>query len=63
MEMLEFQAADIHSYAGKMRNLRADFEKLKYAKTEEEVADMLERYEQFMEFTYQVTPYVRKQFL
>jgi hypothetical protein len=60
MEMLEFQASDVHSYASKMKVLREDFEKLKTAKTEGEVASMLEKYEQFIEFTYQVTPYVRK---
>jgi hypothetical protein len=42
-----------------MRSLREDFEKLKTANTEKEVNDMLEKYEQFIEYTFNIIPWVR----
>ena len=54
------QACDIHSFAHKMQELRKDFEKMKLAKTEAEVDNLLEKYEQFIEFTYTEIPWTRK---
>ncbi len=53
------QACDIHSYAHKMQELRKDFEKMKTAKSETEVDEHLEKYEQFIEFTYTEIPWTR----
>jgi hypothetical protein len=58
--MLSYQSCDLHTYAARMRNLREDFESLKNAKSEKEVEDMLEKYEQFIEYTYKVGPWTRK---
>ena len=54
------QACDIHSFAHKMQELRKDFEKMKSAKSEAEVESLLEKYEQFIEFTYTEVPWTRK---
>jgi len=54
------QACDIHSFAHKMQELRKDFEKMKSAKSEAEVDNLLEKYEQFIEFTYTEVPWTRK---
>jgi hypothetical protein len=58
--MFSYQSSNIHSYADKMRTLREDFNRLKEAKTEKEVDSMLEKYEQFIEYSYQVNPWSRK---
>jgi hypothetical protein len=60
--MQGYQACDIHSFTHKMQELRKDFENLKTAKTEKEVDDLLEKYEQFIEFTYTEIPWTRKIF-
>jgi|LauGreDrversion4_2_1035121.scaffolds.fasta_scaffold1135981_2 hypothetical protein len=57
--MLAFQSSDIHSYAAKMRELRSDFDKLKTAKSEKEVDQMIEKYERFIELTYKANPWTR----
>ncbi len=57
--MLGYQSSELHSYASKMRTIREDFENLKQTKTEKEVDELLEKYEQFIEFTYQVSPWTR----
>ena len=54
------RACDIHSFAHKMQELRKDFEKMKSAKSEGEVENLLEKYEQFIEFTYTEIPWTRK---
>ena len=58
--MFAYQSTDLHTYASKMRELKTDFEKLKNVKTEKEVDDVLEKYEQFIEYTYKVNPWNRK---
>lgn len=63
MEILRYTYRDLHSYAARMRSLREDFEKLKFAKDEKEVDEMLEKYEQFIEYTFHVTPWVRNIFI
>lgn len=55
--MFNYQSCDLHSYAARMRELREDFDKIKTAKSEKEVDDMLEKYEQFIEYTYKVGPW------
>jgi len=56
------QACDVHSFAHKMQELRKDFQKLKTANSDKEVNDLLEKYEQFIEFTYTEVPWTRKIF-
>jgi hypothetical protein len=58
--MQGYQACDVHSFAHKMQELRKDFHKLKTANSEKEVNDLLEKYEQFIEFTYTEVPWTRK---
>ena len=59
LEITGFRQRDIESYANGCREIRADFEKLKTAKSTEEIEDMQEKYENYIESTYQVTPYFR----
>jgi hypothetical protein len=54
--MYGFRNTDLHTYADKSRKIREDFEKLKNAKDNEEVENMLEKYEFFMERTYLINP-------
>jgi hypothetical protein len=54
--MFGFRNSDLHSYALKRRELREDFEKAKHAKTEEELDNLQEKYEFFMEQTYNMNP-------
>jgi hypothetical protein len=62
IEIQGHQSADLHSYAERMREMRKDFDKLKHAKTEKEVDETLEKYEQFIEFTYSASVWTRKNF-
>ena len=55
LEFHNFRSVDVHSYAYKRRKIREDFEKLKNAEIEK-VDNTLEKYEFFMEYTYQINP-------
>ena len=57
--MQGYNLADLHSYAERRRELREDFEKLKSAKNDEEVDQMLEKYELFIEYTFRAGPWNR----
>lgn len=56
LEVNEFHYRDFHSYANGCREVRKDFETLKQAKSIKEVEDMQDKYEGFIEETYQVFP-------
>jgi len=55
LEFHNFRSVDVHSYAHKRRKIREEFEKLKNAEIEK-VDNTLEKYEFFMEYTYQINP-------
>lgn len=59
MEMIDVRSNDLHTYVEKRRQLKEDFAKLRNAKAEEEVNNMLEKYEFFMENTYTPGPLTR----
>ncbi len=63
MEINKYLYRDLHSYSDKMRTLKEDFASLKNAKCETEVDAMLEKYEQFMEYSFHVSPWVRKRII
>lgn len=54
--MFGFRNTDLHSFAYKRRQLREDFDKARNAKTEEELDALQEKYEFFMEETYNSSP-------
>ncbi len=58
-EIMGVRAADLHEYARGCREVRNDFEKLKEAKTKEEVEEVQDKYEYFIETTYQTVPIIR----
>lgn len=59
LEITGFKENDLHSYAEGCREVRLEFEALKNAKTMKEVENLQEKFENFIEDTYQVSPYVR----
>lgn len=59
LEITGFKENDIQSYAEGCREVRQHFETLKTATTMKEVEDLQEKYENFIEDTYQVSPFIR----
>jgi len=58
-EIMGVRAADLHGYASGCRDIRKDFEKLKEAKSQAEVEEVQDKYEYFIETTYQTVPIIR----
>lgn len=50
---------DLHAYAEGCKDVRKDFETLKSAKTAKQVEELVDKYEYFIESTYQTTPVFR----
>jgi hypothetical protein len=59
MEVNGPRSNDIHGYARGCKEVRDDFEKLKKATNEKEVTDMMDKYEYFIETTYETVPVIR----
>lgn len=59
IEMKGEKYSDITGYAKGLREIREDFEKLKFAKTDKDVTDMLDKYEDFNEENFDVNAFFR----
>jgi len=59
LEITGEKAYDVAGYAEGIKSIREDFEKLKNAKSVNEVEDVQDKYEDFIEKTYQPMPLVR----
>ncbi len=61
-EMVSFRYTDLHSYAKKCEAIRNDFKKLKEEHSMKEVDSTLEKYEFYIENSYKLNVYTRKEF-
>lgn len=63
MEIFGRKSGKLHAYCDNLRQLKEDFLKLKTAKSEKEVDEILEKYEYFMELNFTFNPWNRKSYL
>ena len=59
LEITGFKENDVRSYAEGCSEIRKEFQAIKNAKSMKEVEDLQEKYENFIEETYQVSPFIR----
>lgn len=60
--MIDFRMIDLHSYTKKCAAIREDFKKLKNVEDVKVIDEMLEKYEFYIENSYQINVYTRKKF-